>query len=61
MVASRHRLRLLLPAVVLIAVHLFLRGRRRTGGGFVAGLTVAIGMLMQYLRQGLTGVEAPRA
>src|SRR5690606_21561065 len=46
------RTRLLLPVVVLVAVHFFLRGHTQPGGGFVAGIVVAIGMLMQYIASG---------
>jgi len=49
--------RLLLPVVVLVAVHFFLRGHNQPGGGFVAGIVVAIGMLMQYIASGTYWVE----
>jgi multicomponent K+:H+ antiporter subunit A len=44
--------RLILPAAVLVAIHLFLRGHNLPGGGFVAGLVVAIGLLAQYIVAG---------
>ncbi len=49
--------RLLLPVSVVVAVHLFLRGHNEPGGGFVAGLAVAIAMLTQYMVSGTLWVE----
>ncbi len=49
--------RLLLPISLAVAVHFFLRGHNEPGGGFVAGLVVAIGMLMQYIASGTVWVE----
>jgi len=45
--------RLLLPFTVLVAVYLFLRGHNQPGGGFLAGLVVAIALIMQYMGEGL--------
>jgi multicomponent K+:H+ antiporter subunit A len=39
----------LLPFALLIAVHLFVRGHNLPGGGFVAGLTAAVAVLLQYV------------
>ena len=50
--------RLLLPVALLIAAHFFLRGHNQPGGGFVAGLVIAIALLMQYLVSGTRWVEA---
>jgi multicomponent K+:H+ antiporter subunit A len=50
--------RLLLPVALVVAVHFFLRGHNEPGGGFVAGLIVAITLLMQYLTAGTRWVEA---
>ena len=41
--------RLLLPVAVVVAAHLFLRGHNEPGGGFVAGLVVAIAFIAQYI------------
>ena len=49
--------RLLLPVAFVVAAHLFLRGHNHPGGGFVAGLVVAIGFLMQYIVAGARWVE----
>ena len=49
--------RLLLPVSLVVALHFFLRGHNEPGGGFVAGLVVAIAMLAQYLVSGTLWVE----
>ncbi|MCD6672900.1 MAG: monovalent cation/H+ antiporter subunit A [Burkholderiaceae bacterium] len=50
--------RLLLPVAFVVALHLFLRGHDAPGGGFVAGLVVAIAFLTQYLVLGTVWVES---
>jgi multicomponent K+:H+ antiporter subunit A len=50
--------RLLLPIAFVVAVHLLLRGHNEPGGGFVAGLVVAIAFIAQYLVSGTLWVEA---
>ena len=49
--------RLLLPAAAVFALHLFLRGHNEPGGGFVAGLVVAIAFIAQYMVSGTRWVE----
>jgi multicomponent K+:H+ antiporter subunit A len=44
--------RVLLPLVLAVGVYIFLRGHNQPGGGFIAGLVVAIGMLMQAIASG---------
>jgi multicomponent K+:H+ antiporter subunit A len=39
-------------------MHLLMRGHNEPGGGFVAGLVVAIAFIMQYLALGTQWVEA---
>ena len=50
--------RLLLPIAVVIALYFFMRGHNLPGGGFVAGLCVAIAFLTQYIVAGTHWVEA---
>ncbi len=50
--------RLLLPVAVVFAFHLFMRGHNEPGGGFVAGLVVAIAFIAQYMVGGTRWVEA---
>ncbi|HET7753707.1 MAG TPA: hydrogen gas-evolving membrane-bound hydrogenase subunit E, partial [Anaeromyxobacteraceae bacterium] len=49
--------RLLLPVTGVVAVYFFLRGHNAPGGGFVAGLVLSIGFLLQYLVSGTEWVE----
>ncbi|HZX78211.1 MAG TPA: monovalent cation/H+ antiporter subunit A [Lysobacter sp.] len=50
--------RWLMPVSLVVAAHYFLRGHNEPGGGFVAGLIVAIALLMQYIVSGTRWVEA---
>ena len=50
--------RLLLPMSMMVGVYLFLRGHNLPGGGFVAGLVFAIGLVMQYIAAGLKWTRA---
>ncbi len=50
--------RLVLPMLALLSAHLFLRGHNAPGGGFVAGLVLAIGLVSQYMVAGTQWVEA---
>jgi multicomponent K+:H+ antiporter subunit A len=58
--------RLLLPVSGVVAAFFFLRGHNAPGGGFVAGLVMSVGFLLQYIVSGTEWVEqrlhlAPRA
>jgi multicomponent K+:H+ antiporter subunit A len=44
--------RVLLPFALVVAFFIYLRGHNEPGGGFVAGLVIAIALLMQYLASG---------
>ncbi len=50
--------RLLLPVAGVLALHLFLRGHNEPGGGFVAGLVMAIAFIAQYMVGGTHWVES---
>ncbi|MEY4984736.1 MAG: hypothetical protein RIR62_3002, partial [Pseudomonadota bacterium] len=49
--------RLLLPVALMVGVYIFLRGHNMPGGGFVAGLIVAIALVMQYMASGFAWAE----
>ncbi|MFN3952879.1 MAG: monovalent cation/H+ antiporter subunit A [Pararhodobacter sp.] len=44
--------RVALPIALTVGVYIFLRGHNEPGGGFIAGLVVAIALLMQYMASG---------
>lgn len=44
--------RILLPIALLVGSYMFLRGHNEPGGGFVAGLIITIGMIVQYMVSG---------
>ena len=50
--------RLILPMSLMVAVFIFLRGHNQPGGGFVAGLIVSVGLVLQYVGSGLVWAEA---
>ncbi|MBX3582321.1 MAG: monovalent cation/H+ antiporter subunit A [Rhizobiaceae bacterium] len=50
-------MRWMFPVTVLLAAYLFIRGHDLPGGGFAAGITMAIGFLLQYLAGGTRWVE----
>ena len=51
-------MRLLFPVIGMVAVFLFLRGHDLPGGGFVAGLTMSVAIILQYMAGGTLWVEA---
>ncbi len=50
--------RLLLPLAVMVSIYLYLRGHNLPGGGFVAGLVLAIALIMQFVANGHQFVAA---
>ncbi|MGV6876627.1 monovalent cation/H+ antiporter subunit A [Pseudochelatococcus sp. B33] len=46
--------RVLLPLSLTVGIYIFLRGHNLPGGGFIAGLVVAIALIMQYIASGYT-------
>lgn len=48
----------LFPVIVGLALYLFMRGHDLPGGGFSAGVTMAIGFILQYLASGTRWVES---
>ena len=49
---------LLFPVIGVTAVFLLLRGHDLPGGGFVAGVTMAVAFILQYMARGTIWVEA---
>ncbi|SIT01420.1 monovalent cation/H+ antiporter subunit A [Paracoccus saliphilus] len=44
--------RVILPITLVVGLFIFLRGHNQPGGGFIAGLVVAVALLMQYMASG---------
>ena len=51
-------MRLMFPAIGVLAIYLLVRGHNLPGGGFVAGLTMAVAFILQYLAGGTRWAEA---
>ncbi len=49
--------RFLMPMISLIAIFFFMRGHNLPGGGFIAGVIFAIGIIVQYMISGIHWVE----
>jgi multicomponent K+:H+ antiporter subunit A len=49
---------LLFPVIGVAALYLLLRGHDLPGGGFVAGVTMAVAFIVQYMARGSDWVEA---
>jgi multicomponent K+:H+ antiporter subunit A len=50
-------IRWMFPAIITLSIYLFLRGHDLPGGGFAAGITLAIAFLLQYLGSNVREVE----
>lgn len=50
--------RVLFPIIVMVGFYIFLRGHNEPGGGFIAGLIVSIGVVMQYMASGFGWASA---
>ena len=46
------------PFILLLGIHLFLRGHDLPGGGFAAGVTLSIAFILQYMASGAREIEA---
>ena len=51
-------MRVMFPGIALLAMYLLLRGHNLPGGGFVAGLTLAVAVILQYMAGGTRWAEA---
>jgi multicomponent K+:H+ antiporter subunit A len=54
----RQAARWMLPFALLVAAHLFLRGHNLPGGGFIAGLVLALALVLQAVAHGLPWLDA---
>ena len=50
-------MRAMFPVTVLLSLYLLLRGHNLPGGGFVAGITLAVGVILQYMAGGTRWAE----
>ena len=50
-------MRWMFPAIIMLSAYLFLRGHDLPGGGFAAGIALAIAFLLQYLGTNVREVE----
>ena len=57
LLAAAALMRLLLPVIGVLALYLLMRGHNLPGGGFVAGLTMAVAIILQYMAGGTHWVE----
>ena len=49
---------IMFPLTLTVSIFLFLRGHNSPGGGFIAGLVLAVPLLIQYVIQGAASVES---
>ena len=50
--------RVIMPVVLMVGFYVFWRGHNEPGGGFIAGLIVSIGVVMQYMASGFSWAAA---
>ncbi|WP_417524471.1 monovalent cation/H+ antiporter subunit A [Marinovum sp.] len=50
--------RVMMPVILLVGFYIFWRGHNEPGGGFIAGLIVSIGVVMQYMASGFAWTSA---
>jgi multicomponent K+:H+ antiporter subunit A len=51
-------MRLMFPVITVLAFYLLLRGHNLPGGGFVAGITLAVAVILQYMAGGARWAES---
>ena len=49
---------IMFPLTVTVSIFLFMRGHNAPGGGFIAGLVLAVPLVIQYVIQGTASVES---
>jgi multicomponent K+:H+ antiporter subunit A len=49
--------RVMMPIMLMVGIYIFLRGHNDPGGGFIAGLIVAIAVVVQYMASGFAWAE----
>ncbi|MWD28922.1 monovalent cation/H+ antiporter subunit A [Aquicoccus sp. SCR17] len=49
--------RVMLPVMLMVGLYIFLRGHNEPGGGFIAGLVVAIAVVVQYMASGFAWAD----
>jgi multicomponent K+:H+ antiporter subunit A len=50
--------RVMMPLVLMVGIYIFLRGHNEPGGGFIAGLIVAIAVVVQYMASGFAWADS---
>ncbi|MBC7145601.1 MAG: monovalent cation/H+ antiporter subunit A [Thioclava marina] len=50
--------RVMMPIALVVGLYIFLRGHNQPGGGFIAGLVVAIALVTQYMASGFAWTQA---
>jgi len=50
-------MRVMFPVILVLSIYLLLRGHNLPGGGFVAGITLSVGIILQYMAGGTRWAE----